>query len=154
MFLGHKMEFVVSNLAVSWGRQRHFNSGWTVSDLKVYNMCPAEHGFGYFLISKLLPRFEHIVYKDVFWILHCRILIVWEVLHTFLPIDGRIHSFVSNTNWENTNCSPLSTLQNLLSTFRKFLSHRTQSVHQKHQPTIVWACHKKLWCGMVGSGSG
>jgi hypothetical protein len=95
MFVGHKMEFVISNCAVPWGRQPHFTSGCTLSALKVYNMCPAEHGFWYLLISKLLSHFEHIVYGDVLWILQSRFLIVWEVLHNFLPINGYVHSFIS-----------------------------------------------------------
>ena len=152
-FLGHKIEFIM-NLAVPWGRQPHFTSGWTVSVLKVYNMCPAEHGFWYSLLSNVLPHFEHIFYGDMLRILQCSILIFWEVHHTFLPFDGYVHSFIQNTNRENTNCFPLSTIQNLLSTIKQLLSHRTQSVHQKGQPTILWACHKKLWCGLVWTGSG
>jgi len=94
-FLGHKMEFVILNLAVPWGRQPNFTSAWTVSVLKVYNMCPAEHGFWYLLLSNLLPHFEHIFYGDILWILQCSILIVWEVLHTFLPFEGYVHRFIS-----------------------------------------------------------
>ena len=63
--------------------------------LKVYNMCPDEHGFWYLLLSNLLPHFEHIFYGDMLWISQCSILIVWEVLHTFLPFEGYVHRFIS-----------------------------------------------------------
>jgi hypothetical protein len=135
----------------------------TVSVLNVYNMCPAGHRDWYLIISKLLPWFEHIVYGDVLWMLQCRIIIVWEVLHTFFLLTHVSTALFQNTDWENTNCFPPSTLQKPTFNIQK-VSVTQDTLCPSEWPTnntlimsqkimvrtgLIWLghfwCHKMCW---------